>query len=936
MKTEDPAEFREYVLENGLRLFLAVHRDEPRIQARIAVRAGAALDPPGASGTAHLAEHLLFKGTREIGSLEPEAEEPGLRELAEMYVREPDNRRGMYRLADRLGRYADPLGWDRETAALGVGNGNAYTGYDGTVCMASVPSSALRAWLVLERRRFEEACPRLFSSEVEVVLDELRRIQDDDGGRLHDAVMETLGGVAPVQGRPREAEALTPGGVMAWMRRYYRPGSTALVLSGDLDPEMVLSQVREVWGDWQGLRGWPEGLPETPREGLPGGLAEGLPERREPRELQGPDSEAVQLVWPIPDGGNGLSEEQRALAVMAERVLHNEHAGLMDLRLTLEQRVRRGEAALETLPQGGGLVLSAIPRQGQSLEEAAELLRSVMEDLAAGRWDSRLMEAVVRDIRISRMESREENNLLDTCAAVFLEGRSWDDWRAFSDRLAGITKEELCRFVSDLLKEEPRGLFKRRGPAPELPARRYPPYTPLGEGSGGAVGPREGGYGSPYPRLAPRFVRYDEKIHRETLTKGRRLFTVENRENDLFDFQVIFPRGFCHSSLTLLAAGYLEFSGTRRLSSGELRQEFFYRGLDWGCSMEEEFTFLGITGTADQREGGLAMLRDLADEPQAAPGAFADFLEKLRQERQEVRKSRQNLLEQAMLYRAVSGEISPVRSLFSLTVLDSVSEAEVLEEIRRLWEGPWDLFHYGPPGFPGLSLGRKGPAEDREEITGRGFSVCRPRETAVYFYPYDQSQADIVMVSPGPLLDLSLPAYAAVFYELYGGGSQSLVFREFREIRALGYAGAAEYTVPERPEEPHLLKAQLGLPPDRAAEGIRVMLDLLNQRRVSEAEFSRAREAVLSRLEHERILRDDVFWAWYTDRRMGWPGDSRREVYQGVKAMAWDDWEHFMDSRVRQQVFSILLLGRREDFPWKELEKLGPVTEWQEGDLFDD
>ena len=54
---------RIYTLKNGLKVYLSVNKDAPRIQTYIAVKAGSTYDPADNTGLAHYLEHMMFKGT---------------------------------------------------------------------------------------------------------------------------------------------------------------------------------------------------------------------------------------------------------------------------------------------------------------------------------------------------------------------------------------------------------------------------------------------------------------------------------------------------------------------------------------------------------------------------------------------------------------------------------------------------------------------------------------------------------------------------------------------------------------------------------------------------------------------------------------------------------------------------------------------------------
>ena len=68
--TNDPIKTRIYTLKNGLKVYLSVNKNEPRIQTYIAVKAGSTYDPKETTGLAHYLEHMMFKGSSKIASLD--------------------------------------------------------------------------------------------------------------------------------------------------------------------------------------------------------------------------------------------------------------------------------------------------------------------------------------------------------------------------------------------------------------------------------------------------------------------------------------------------------------------------------------------------------------------------------------------------------------------------------------------------------------------------------------------------------------------------------------------------------------------------------------------------------------------------------------------------------------------------------------------------
>src|SRR5437016_7230219 len=82
---KDPMAVQIYQLDNGLTVYLTENHETPRFEAQIAVRAGSKQDPAESTGLAHYLEHMLFKGTTKVGTLDYEKEKPHLDRVTELY-----------------------------------------------------------------------------------------------------------------------------------------------------------------------------------------------------------------------------------------------------------------------------------------------------------------------------------------------------------------------------------------------------------------------------------------------------------------------------------------------------------------------------------------------------------------------------------------------------------------------------------------------------------------------------------------------------------------------------------------------------------------------------------------------------------------------------------------------------------------------------------
>ena len=174
----DPMQSRIYTLDNGLKVYLTVNKEAPRIQTYIPVRVGGKNDPAETTGLAHYFEHLMFKGTESFGTQNYAEEKPLLDQieaLFEVYRTKTDEaeRAAIYHQIDSISYEASKLSipneYDKLMAAIGASGTNAYTSYDVTCYVEDIPSNQLDNWAKIQADRFKNNVIRGFHTELETV-----------------------------------------------------------------------------------------------------------------------------------------------------------------------------------------------------------------------------------------------------------------------------------------------------------------------------------------------------------------------------------------------------------------------------------------------------------------------------------------------------------------------------------------------------------------------------------------------------------------------------------------------------------------------------------------------------------------------------------------------------------------------------------------------
>src|SRR5438874_13728552 len=201
---QDLASFEKRVtvksLANGLTLLVLQRPEAPVFAFFTHVDAGSAQDPKGATGLAHMFEHMAFKGTDKIGTRNYAAEKVALEKVEaaySAYIRERDKRVGQDEAKlkelekawkDAIAaadKYVVPNEFGKIVEQSGGEDMNASTSYDQTEYHYSLPENRLELWAYLESERFLHPVMREFYKERNVVIEE-RRLRTDSNpiGRL--------------------------------------------------------------------------------------------------------------------------------------------------------------------------------------------------------------------------------------------------------------------------------------------------------------------------------------------------------------------------------------------------------------------------------------------------------------------------------------------------------------------------------------------------------------------------------------------------------------------------------------------------------------------------------------------------------------------------------------------------------------------------------
>jgi predicted Zn-dependent peptidase len=256
-------------LKNGLTVLIYPRPQAPVVAIDMRFKVGSVDEETGYTGIAHLLEHMLFKGTKSVGTRDWEAERRVMEQLdhagaeydaerAKGAQADPEKLKKLRAEIDRLqkeqAKYIIKDEMDQIYSTAGGVGLNASTSRDFTTYVVSLPSNKLELWMAIESDRMRNPILREFYVERDNVIEERRmRVDADPEGTLWETFFAT-GFTAhpyrnPVIGWESDIPLLPKSAVQSFLETYYAPNNATVAFVGDVDPEKVMRWMERYFAD---------------------------------------------------------------------------------------------------------------------------------------------------------------------------------------------------------------------------------------------------------------------------------------------------------------------------------------------------------------------------------------------------------------------------------------------------------------------------------------------------------------------------------------------------------------------------------------------------------------------------------------------------------------------------------------------------------------
>ena len=568
----DLTQTRIYTLDNGLKVYLSVNKETPRLQANIAVRTGSRNDPAETTGLAHYLEHLMFKGTKQFGVTDPVAEAPYLDDIEARYevyrtLTDPEARRKAYHEIDSVSqlaaRYFIPNEYDKLMSAIGSEGTNAYTSNDVTCYVENIPSNEIENWARVQSDRFQNMVIRGFHTELEAVYEEKNIGMAQDQRKMWEAIYAKLFpthpyGTQTTIGTQEHLKNPSITNIKNYFNRYYVPNNVAICMAGDFDPDEVIAIIDKYFGSWRRNANLsrPEFAPLKPI--------------MSPQDttVVGKEAEYLMMGWRFGQANLGQCD---TLDIISS-VLANGKCGLFEVDLEQKMKLMGAGAMTDEMTDYTPFILYGYPKENQTLEEVRALLLEEMEKLKRGEFDDALIPAVVSNEKLSFYRSIQNNrSRASMMVDAFINQKDWADVANRVDKISKITKKDVVDFANKYFGNNYVCVYKRTGTdltqvkidKPEITA--IPTNRDL---SSQFLNDIKNAYVKP---IEPRFLDFQKDLTVTTTKRGLPLLYKHNDEDGLFTLAFVFDMGE-ESDVNLdYGPSYMEYVGTDKKSVGRIK-----------------------------------------------------------------------------------------------------------------------------------------------------------------------------------------------------------------------------------------------------------------------------------------------------------------------------------------------------------------------------
>ena len=935
----DPMKVKIYTLDNGLKVYMSVNKEQPRLQTYIAVRNGGKNDPSDNTGLAHYLEHIMFKGTESFGTSDYAAEKPLLDQIEEQFniyrtKTDPRERLAIYHIIDSLSYAASeiaiPNEYDKLMSVIGSQGTNAFTSNDQTVYQENIPSNQIDNWARIQADRFRNLVIRGFHTELEAVYEEYNMYLNEDAENAIYAMDSVLYkhhpyGLQQVIGTQEHLKNPSISAIKKQKATMYVPNNIAICVSGDFDPDSFVATIEKYFGDWGPNPALPE-FKYEPEDALTSAVE---------RHVYGNESDFLLFGWRTP----GEKDQESEIGGIVNSILTNGKAGLIDLDLNQQQKVLYAGSQLYDRIDYSDFLIQGYPKDGQTLDDVRSLVLAEVAKLRNGEFDESLISAAVANIKLRQMRQLESNSSRAMMMVnSFIKRSDWADEVTALDRLAKITKADVIDWANKYLSDNSYVVvYKHQGVNPKNNKIIAPAITPIATNRDKQSDFLTEISETQVTPIEPVFVDYEKDLSVSEFKKGIEMLYKKNENNDIVTTTFRFDIGKSTNPALAFAFDYLSYLGTPTRSAEEIALQEYQIAGNHSFSVSDNTMSYSVSGLAEN----LGQMLDIVEDLMLNAVPDEDILENLKQDElmaRQMAKANQNSCSSALNSYIIYGP----EYIKSVTLSDeqviSLTSDELLGLVRSILGKQHKILFYGPldeADAKSVIANHHKTSDNLEKLVRKYTKKQVIDESKVFIAPYDSRQFNYIQYSDrGEKFSMEDVPSIELFNEYFGGGMNTIVFQEMREARALAYSAGAYLSSPSYLDDTYCFYARIGSQNDKLKAAVEAFDLIINDMPESDKSFQIAKTGLESVLRTSRTTGMSVLNSYLSAQELGLKEPLAKVVYDKLSDMTMSDLVACQQKWIKGRTYIYGLLGDSKDLDINYLKTLGTVEQITLDELF--
>ena len=923
---------KEYRLENGLTVWLNEDHSQPKVFGAVVVKAGAKDCPD--TGIGHYIEHMMFKGTDRIGTLDYESEKVLLDSIAMKYdeLAMTEDTAARARLQKEInelsivcGEYVFPIELNRLINRLGGSGLYAATSYDATIYFNTFSPQYMVQWAEINSERLINPVFRLFQSELETVYEEKNMYGDFIGGQVMDTLMARYFGphpyAYPIIGSTKNLKNPRLTEMHKFFEDYYVASNMALILSGDFDAQQVMPILEKAFSRIRSGN-----APKQEKVMLP--------------PFNG--RETMKVKFPIPFikamglGFRGVSanhEDQVALNIAVNLLNNANGTGYLD-KLMVEHKLMGALAINESMNEAGILAVAIMPKLLiQSYSSAEKMVWDEINRVKNGDFSDEMFNSLKLEQKRQYASSLEN---IDSRATImmnlFSQGKSWNDYLNEVARIESITKEDVVRVAQKYFSNNYLCVTKSTGKYPKdnLPKPAFSPVVPRNADASSSYAKQLEKI--PEQQVAPRIIDFEKDVKTSKLTPLVTLYTTPNPLNDIFTLNISYGIGALEQPELMQLTNYLQLLGTESLSFEQFRSRLQSIGSTLAFDVTPDAFVMKVTGFDNHIDETMELVGDFIRHAKADDKKLRQIVDDAKVSEKAFFKSGDNVAS-ALLEQVKYGDQSRYLRKLSLSQIKKLKGKDMLAIYDKVRSVQCDLHYCGTlPVEKVIGTIRQHLPLERTTVASNSpyYRELKQydRPTVFFIDMPDMAQSIVYGYVKGDPVDDKASRHASQLFSVYfGGDMSSLMFQEIREFRSFAYRTSGRYQLPQHAHKGTAgsFTAMLSTQSDKTLDALGVLDSLIREMPLKPERMEAVKQTLVNRINNDyppfRNLSEKVASA----RMEGFDRDPAEEFLRDIATMDMQDISRFYQEQISGRPVVYVITGNRKHIDMKKLAEYGTI-----------